>query len=63
MTKITGTLATLLLLPLLAFGANSVADAGAQAPASPAPSQLTSQNPYECCWIWHGGIWYCVPCG
>jgi len=62
MNRIRGMLAALVLLPLLALGANLATASGAQAPVKPGMSQLTGSDPYTCCWVFFNGYWRCIPC-
>lgn len=52
--------AALLILPLLAFGAEVNTSTGVAAAGMP---QMTSPNQYECCWVYWMGRWTCFPCG
>jgi hypothetical protein len=56
------------ILPLVAFASSlgaSSAPAGAHAAGMVAPdvaSEVGAGDSYQCCWVFLGGRWWCIPC-
>jgi hypothetical protein len=64
MTKLTSLLTASLLLPLVAFGSGDSENAPAMIQSDRAEfmAEVEGTSPYQCCWIYHMGRWYCIPC-
>lgn len=61
MKRIKVLLAGLILLPLLALGAN-LDPAEGVAVAQSESARVSGQESVTCCWIFFMGRWICVPC-
>lgn len=65
MTKLRSLLALLVMLPLIALGSTlGSADIGSSAPVVPndVGGEIGGGASYDCCWVFHMGRWYCIPC-
>ena len=62
MTKLRILIAAGLMLPFIAVGNGAEIATISPEGAILVDTQAASSGDYKCCWVYHMGQWWCVPC-